>query len=135
MSDFLGQMIGALGPAVQALPSVLTQLVGAAQGAAGGGLPALLQQLENAGLAEQVRSWVGPGENLPVTPDQLARAFPPEQVEAWARQAGTTPEALLKVLSEALPHAVDHATPHGELPAGGSPAPDFTRLVGRLFRR
>ena len=43
MSEFLGQMIGALGLAVQALPGLLRQLVGAAQGAAGGGLPALLR--------------------------------------------------------------------------------------------
>jgi uncharacterized protein YidB (DUF937 family) len=135
MSEFLGQMLGALGPAVQALPGLLTQLVGSAQGAAGGGLPALLQQLENAGLAKQVRSWIGPDENLPVSAEQLAQAFPREQVEVWARQAGTTPEALLKVLAQALPHAVDHATPQGELPPAGTPPPDFAHVINRLFGR
>jgi uncharacterized protein YidB (DUF937 family) len=109
MSEFLSQALGGL-------PGLLTQIVGVAQGAAGGGLPAFLAQLENAGLEEHVQSWVGHGENLPVSPEQLEKAFPREQVEAWAHQAGTTPEALLKVLAEALPQAVHHATPEGKLP-------------------
>ncbi|MBU6498515.1 MAG: DUF937 domain-containing protein [Rhodospirillales bacterium] len=104
MSEFVGQMLGQL-----------AQLLGVAQGAAGGGLTTLLAQLENAGLGERVRSWIGHGENLPVTEEELARAFTPEQLQAWAKEAGTTPEALLKVLVEALPRAVDHATPHGTL--------------------
>jgi len=99
------------------LPALLTQIIGAAQGAAGGGLPALLAQLENVGLGDQVRSWIEHGENLPVTPEQLEKVFPREQIEAWAISAGTTPEALLKVLAEALPQAVHHATPEGKLPA------------------
>jgi uncharacterized protein YidB (DUF937 family) len=112
MSEFLGQALGSL-------PGLLTQIVGVAQGAAGGGLPALLAQLENVGLGEEVRSWIGHGENLPVTPEQLEKVFPREQLEAWAEQAGTTPEALLKVLAEALPHVVHHATPEGRLPDVG----------------
>ncbi len=139
MSGFFGQIAGGLmsasGPAMQALPGLLTQLVGTAQGAAGGGLPALLQQLETAGLGEQVRSWVGGQPNLPVAPEQLGQVFAPEQVQAWAQQAGTTPEALLAVLAQALPHAVDHATPNGEVPPPGTPAPDFGGLLGRLFGR
>jgi uncharacterized protein YidB (DUF937 family) len=101
MSEFLGQMLGSL-----------SQLLGAA----GGGLTPILAQLENAGLGEHVRSWVGHDENLPVTPDQLAPAFTPEQLKGWADEAGTTPEALLKVLAEALPGAVHAATPDGRLP-------------------
>jgi uncharacterized protein YidB (DUF937 family) len=104
MSEFLGQMMG------QA-----AQLLGLAQGMAGGGLTPLVAQLENAGLTERVRSWIGHGENLPVTPEELAVAFPPEQLQAWADKAGTTPDALLKVLAEALPQIVDHATPEGRL--------------------
>ena len=113
MSEYLAQAMGVL-------PGLLTQIVGTAQGVAGGGLPALLAQLENAGLGEHVESWVGHGENLPVEPEHLAKAFPPEQIEAWAKSAGTTPEALLKVLAEALPHAVNQATPEGKLPDGNA---------------
>ncbi len=135
MSGFLAQIIGFAGnPAVvQGFTGILTQLVGGAQGAAGGGLPALLQQLENAGLGQQVASWVGTGENHPVTPEQLSSALPQEHVESMAQQAGTTPDALLKMLAEALPHAVDHATPGGTVPEAEAPAPDLGALVGKLL--
>jgi uncharacterized protein YidB (DUF937 family) len=138
MSGFFGQIAGGLmGNAgmMQALPGLLTQLVGTAQGAAGGGLPALLQQMETAGLGEQARAWVGGQPHVPVAPEQLGQVFPPGQVDEWARQAGTTPEALLQVLAQALPHAVDHATPNGEVPPPSAPSPDFGGLVGRLFGR
>jgi len=135
MSEFLSQALGGLAAGAQSLPGLLTQIVGAAQGAAGGGLPALLAQLENVGLGEQVRSWIGHGENLPVTPEQLAPAFTPEQLEAWAKAAGTTPEALLKVLAEALPQVVHHATPDGKLPEEGTAMSDLSHLVHRVFGR
>ena len=100
MSEFLGQVLGPL-----------AQMLGFAQGAAGGGLPALLAQLENAGLAEKVESWVGHEDNLPVTADELSAAFTPEQLNDWALKAGTTPEALLEVMAEQLPVAIDRAHP------------------------
>ncbi len=105
MSEFLGPMMGGL-----------AQVLGIAQAAGGGWLTGMITQLENAGLAEQVRSWVGEGENLPVTAAELAGAFPADDLKKWADEAGTTPEALLKVLAEALPHAVDRATPGGKVP-------------------
>jgi uncharacterized protein YidB (DUF937 family) len=89
-----------------ALWTGLAELVGAAEGAGGGIWPGLLAQLESAGLGEQVKSWLGEGDNLPVTADQLSTAFTPQQIQAWAEQAGTTPDVLLERLAEALPHAV-----------------------------
>jgi uncharacterized protein YidB (DUF937 family) len=105
MSEFLGQMMGQI-----------SQVLGLVQGAAGGGLTGVLAQLENGGLAAEVRSWVSHGENLPVTPEQISGAFTDAQLTQWATEAGTSKEALLIVLAEALPHAVDHATPEGKLP-------------------
>lgn len=98
MGEFLGQIW-----------APLAQLLGLAQGAAGGGLPAFLAQLENAGLTEQVESWVGEGENLPVTEAELETVFTPEQLNSWAEQAGTTPDALLETMSRELPGAVERA--------------------------
>ena len=103
MGEYLGQILGPL-----------AQILGYAQGAAGGGLPTLLAQLENAGLAEQVSSWVGHGENLPVTAEELSEAFTPEQLNSWAEQAGTTPDAILELMSKELPTTVDQATLPGK---------------------
>ena len=109
MGEFLGQILGPL-----------TQLLGVAQGAAGGGLPALLAQLENAGLGEQVGSWAAQGEQLPVTAEELATVLTPEQLNHLAEQAGTTPDGLLERLAQELPQAAAahsqrlQATPPGE---------------------
>lgn len=92
----------------------LGEMLGLAQGMAGGALPMLLSQLENAGLAERVQSWLGHGENLPVTPAELGTAFTPEQVDVWAQHAGTTPDAVLQAMSEHLPAAVARIAPARE---------------------
>jgi uncharacterized protein YidB (DUF937 family) len=97
MSGFFGQIGGLLGGGsglMAAAPGLLTQILGSAQGAAGGGLPALLQQFENAGLGAQVQSWLGSGENLPLTAEHVIAAIPPEQLNAWAAHAGVTPEQV-----------------------------------------
>ena len=100
MSGALG---GLLGP--------LSQLLGLAQGAAGGGLPSLLAQLESAGLSERVQSWLGHGDNLPVTAAELGTVFTPEQLNVWAERAGTTPDAVLQTLAEQLPDAIAKTKP------------------------
>jgi uncharacterized protein YidB (DUF937 family) len=145
MSGFFGQIANGLmgnamsaasgGAAMQALPGLLSQLVGAAEGSSAGGLPALIAQFEAAGLGEHVQSWISGETNMPIAPEQLGQALPPEQVASMAQQAGTTPEILLQMLAHALPHAVDQATPGGELPPSGVPLPDFSVLLGRLFNR
>ena len=92
----------------------LPQLLGMAEGGAGGLLPIYLAQFENAGLSERVQSWLGHGENLPVTAEELEAAFTPEQLNSWAEQAGTTPEAVLQAMSEHLPAAVARSAPSRE---------------------
>ena len=77
-------------------------------------MPMLLAQLENAGLSERVQSWLGHGENLPVTAEELGTAFTPEQLNAWASHAGTTPDAVLRIMSDQLPDAVARTVPARE---------------------
>ncbi|MCA0327963.1 MAG: YidB family protein, partial [Proteobacteria bacterium] len=57
-------------------------------GQGGGGLAGLLQQLQQAGLGEQVNSWVGTGQNLPVSPEQLQQAFGGDQMSQMAEKMG-----------------------------------------------
>lgn len=125
MSGFFGQIGGLIGSgAATALPGLLTQILGTAQGAAGGGLPSLLQQFENAGLGEHVSSWLGSGENLPLTVEHVIAAIPPEQLEGWAAHLGISTEELAPVLAQILPHGVDQATPDGTVPNGTAPDED-----------
>jgi uncharacterized protein YidB (DUF937 family) len=112
MSGFIGEIAGQLAGA----GSMLTQLLGSAEGAGAGGLPGLVAQFERAGLGDYVKSWVGHGDNLPITADHVTQALPPDQIAALAEKAGITPEQVSIVLAEILPHVVSRATPEGTLP-------------------
>jgi uncharacterized protein YidB (DUF937 family) len=120
------------GQAGQSSPiaGILEQILAVRTDGEGGGIGALVSRFQAAGLGDQAQSWVRAGDNLPVTAEQVGKVFAPEQIKAWAEQAGTTPEALQGVLSQALPHVVDQATPDGQLPAT---APDLSAVLGKLL--
>jgi len=102
-------------------------------GQGGGGLAGLLQQLQQAGLGEQVNSWVGTGQNLPVSPEQLQQAFGGDQMSQMAEKMGLSTGDLGAQLSQMLPQVVDQLTPGGKLPQGG--LGDLGGLLGSLMRR
>jgi uncharacterized protein YidB (DUF937 family) len=106
---------GALGQIeASVLPVVLSEVMG---NGSDGGLSAIVAKLEQGGLGDQVKSWIGNGQNLPITADQLKQVLGNEQVQQLAARYGIPVDALLKVLAEQLPTAVDHASPQGTLPA------------------
>jgi uncharacterized protein YidB (DUF937 family) len=81
-----------------------------------GGLQGLVWKLNRGGLGQQVDSWVGTGENQPVTGPQVRRAIDPRQLSSMADQAGMTPEETSEELASVLPVVVNQATPQGQLP-------------------
>ena len=88
------------------------------EGAGGllGGLSGLVDKLQKGGLGNLVNSWVGPGQNQPVSPNQLGPALGPDIIKTLAQRSGLSEEELTKQLSQVLPGLVDKLTPHGRLP-------------------
>jgi uncharacterized protein YidB (DUF937 family) len=82
-----------------------------------GGLPGLTSKLASSGLGRQVQSWVGHGENEPVSGSQVQQAMDPGQLNAMANQSGMSPEETSDQVAQALPDMVDQATPQGHMPA------------------
>ncbi|WP_026363225.1 YidB family protein [Methylopila sp. M107] len=80
-----------------------------------GGLQAVLDQLQNSGLGQQARSWLGKGPNEPITVEDLRTALSNEQVRAVATKLGVPIDQALEILAGRLPGAVDEASPDGEL--------------------
>jgi uncharacterized protein YidB (DUF937 family) len=81
-----------------------------------GGLGDLLKQFHGAGKEDVAKSWVGTGQNQPITPTDLGKVLTPEQIDFLMARTGLSREELLAGLSEQLPKAVDHLTPEGRLP-------------------
>ena len=84
----------------------------------GGGLGGLVQAFQQNGLGHLMDSWIGTGQNLPVSSDQIQQALGPK-VQELAQQHGMSTDAVSQALSQFLPGLVDHLTPNGQLPQGG----------------
>jgi uncharacterized protein YidB (DUF937 family) len=78
-----------------------------------GDLQGLVSQLQQGGLGDQVKSWLGSGANLPVTADQLRSVLGNEQVKQLAEHFGVPVDAALNLLAQHLPAVVDQASPDG----------------------
>jgi uncharacterized protein YidB (DUF937 family) len=81
-----------------------------------GGLGGLLDKLQNGGAGSAANSWVGSGQNQPVSPGQLGSALGPDIIKTLAQRSGLSEEELTKQLSQILPGVVDKLTPQGRLP-------------------
>ncbi len=105
---------GALGQLEAAvIPVVLSEVLG--QGGQGG-RSAIVAKLEQAGLGDQVKSWIGNGQNLPITAEQLQQVLGSDTAKAWAARFNIPIDQLAQILAQQLPGAVDHASPNGKLP-------------------
>ena len=106
---------GALGQLEAAIvPVVLSEVLGSKDGQ--GGLSAIVAKLEQGGLGAQVKSWIGNGQNIPITADQLQQVLGSETVKQLAARFNIPIDQLAQVLAQQLPSAVDHASPNGTLP-------------------
>ncbi|MGA7808810.1 YidB family protein [Bradyrhizobium sp.] len=110
-SPALKSALGQLGAAV--LPAVLGEVMGTGSQ---GGLNAIVAKLEQAGLGEQVKSWIGTGQNLPITADQVRQVLGNETVRQLAAKYNIPVDQISEVLAHQIPVAVDHASPDGKLP-------------------
>jgi uncharacterized protein YidB (DUF937 family) len=81
-----------------------------------GGVKGIVDQFEKEGFGPTVRSWVGVGENLPITADEIHKVLGNETVQQLAAKIGVSPDELAAKLSQILPAAVDKATPNGTIP-------------------
>src|SRR6202163_2270922 len=102
----LGQLEGAV------LPIVLSEVLG---NGSHGGLSAIVAKLQQAGLGEPVKSWIGNGQNLPITAEQLQQVLGSDTVKQLAARFNIPVDQLAQVLAQQLPKAVDHASPDGKL--------------------
>jgi len=81
-----------------------------------GGLGGLLSQFQQSGLGDVVKSWIGPGQNQPISPNQLGSALGPQIIKVLAQKTGMSEQEISAHLSQILPIAIDKLTPNGRLP-------------------
>ena len=81
-----------------------------------GGLGGLLNKMEQGGLGDQTKSWVGSGQNQQVSPSQLGQALGPNIIKTLSQMTGVSEDQLTKQLSQGIPVIINTLTPNGRLP-------------------
>ena len=126
-ADLLNAIVGMLGQGNSA---------GGAKGGIGG-LAGLVEKFRQGGMGDTVNSWIGTGQNLPVSADQVTNVLGSDTIGNLAQQLGLGHGDVAGQLSHMLPQLVDKLTPHGQLPQAGSDGGmgDLAGMLGGLMKR
>jgi uncharacterized protein YidB (DUF937 family) len=128
--------LGALGGAggLAALIPVVAGMLG--NDGAHGGLGGLMDKFKQAGMGDQMSSWVGSGENLPISADQLSSVLGSGAIGDIAAKLGMSEGAAGGLLSQALPEIINHMTPGGQAPEGGlGGMGDLASMLGKMLQK
>ena len=94
-----------------------------------GGLQGLANKFAQSGQGNAFQSWVGMGENQPVSSNQIQNALGSEQVNAIATRMRVDPAVASTFLAEYLPKIVDKLTPAGKI----DPAADHQQELAAML--
>jgi uncharacterized protein YidB (DUF937 family) len=117
LDGILGSMMGGTAGSGQqtqgASPLVLMALQMLQQN---GGIQGILAKMQQGGMGAQAQSWIGTGQNMPISADALSQIFGHGQLGQLAQQCGIPVDQVAGGLAQALPNVVDQMTPNGQIP-------------------
>ena len=126
LDSILGAVSGKSGASGEASPliGILGSLL-----AQSGGLQGLASKFAQSGQGNAFQSWVGMGENQPISNNQIQNALGSQQVNAIATKLGVDPAVASNFLAEYLPKIVDKLTPAGKI----DPAADHQQGLAAML--
>lgn len=116
MGGGLGGLIGMLASNPQLIQVVAGML---SNHGAQGGLGGLAEKFGQAGMGDVLGSWVGGGQNEPISGDQLTNVLGSDALSGIAAKLGLNPGEAADQLAQVLPGMVDQLTPGGQAPQAG----------------
>jgi len=102
--------------------------IGKLFGEGGAKLTGVLDKLKTSGLDDKVMSWIGKGENKPVSAQEVKDALGPDEVGAVANEMGVSEEEAADKIAKMLPGIIDKLTPDGLVPDPDALANKLTGL-------
>lgn len=97
-----------------------------------GALGNLSSAFQGAGLGNVLQSWLGSGQNLPISGDQVRQVLGSGTVADLAKGAGIGESDASNALAGLLPQVIDKLSPGGNLPAQGDLGGALASL-GKMF--
>jgi uncharacterized protein YidB (DUF937 family) len=131
LDSILGAVSGQGGASGEANP--LMGIVGGLL-AQSGGLQGLASKFSQNGQGNAFQSWIGTGENQPISSNQIQNVLGSEQVNAIATKMGVDPAVASTFLAEYLPKIVDKLTPAGKIDPGADHQQGLAALLPSLLQ-
>ena len=134
----LDQMLGALGSGESKgqASGVAEALVAMLNDPRTGGIAGLMQQFQQRGLGDSFASWVGTGQNQPISADDMSRGLGQDRVSELSQRANVPSSQLAALAPIMLPLLIDKLTPNGNVPEQarvGRNSTDILRSLARLI--
>ncbi len=97
-----------------------------------GGLNGILEKFKDGGLGEAAASWVGKGENLPISAEQISSVLGNGAIADLAAKFGINPETLSAQIAQHLPTVIDKMTPNGTVESESESGNLLSTILGML---
>ncbi len=78
-------------------------------------LAGLVSGMQSGGLEETAKSWLGDGDNSPISSDQIKNVIEGNKLSQLASVTGTDENSILSGLQEVIPQMVDKSSKGGSL--------------------
>lgn len=112
--DFLKMGKELLGDKADDMGGIMDALSGLT-GGEGLDIGGIAEKLKSGGLGDQVSSWLGDGDNQPVSADQLTSALGDDKMGEMASKLGVEKGAAAETLSQLMPSMMDKMSEGGSL--------------------
>lgn len=99
-----------------------------------GGLQGLANKFAQSGHENAFQSWVGMGENQPISGNQIQHVIGSEQINAIATRMGVDPAVASTFLAEYLPKIIDKLTPAGNIDPGADHQQGLAAMLPSLLQ-
>jgi uncharacterized protein YidB (DUF937 family) len=99
-----------------------------------GGLQGLANRFSQGGASNTFSSWVGMGENQPISANQIQQVLGSTQIQSLAAKLGIDPAQASDMLAQYLPKVVDKLTPKGQIDPNANHQADLTSLIPALLQ-
>lgn len=133
LDDVVGKVKEAVGGGGGEHSALVNQVLGLLSGGSeGGGLQGMIHSFKEKGLGDIMSSWIGTGQNLPISGEQLKTGLGADLIGQLASKAGVSVDVATSKLAEILPGMIDKLTPEGNVPESGLLQQGVNFLRGNL---
>jgi len=73
-------------------------------------LSSIISKVTDGDLGETISSWLGSGENMPISMDSITDLLGSDKISEFASQLGLSEDSAKGALSDVIPNLVDKAT-------------------------